>query len=91
MMNINLHIERLILDGLPIESKQGALVKQAVEVELTRLLEANGLSASLQAGGALRHLQANSIQLSSEKMPTQLGEQIAQSVYGSIGNEGVKE
>jgi hypothetical protein len=90
-MNINLHIERLILDGLPIEARQGALLKEAVEAELTRLLEQNGLSANLQAGGALRRLQANSIQLDGEKMPTQLGTQIAQTVYGSIGNEGVKK
>ena len=30
-MNIDLHIERLILDGLPIEHNQGSLVKSAVE------------------------------------------------------------
>ena len=37
-MNINLHIERLILDGLPITRQQGPHVQAAVEAELTRLL-----------------------------------------------------
>ena len=42
-MNIRLHIERLILDGLPVNSVQSPQVKAAVEAELTRLLTADGL------------------------------------------------
>jgi hypothetical protein len=84
-MNIKVHIERLILDGLPIEARQGALVKQAVEAELTRLLEENGLSERLQAGGAMPSLGASSIQVNAEKNPAQIGQQIGQSVYGGIG------
>lgn len=84
MMNINLHIERLILDGLPIEAKQGALVREAVEAELTRLLEANGLSTSLQAGGAMPSVRAEAISVTAEKTPAQIGQQIAQSVYGGF-------
>ena len=41
-MNINLHIERLILDGLPIEPRQRAQVQAAVEAELARLLRPAG-------------------------------------------------
>ena len=37
-MNINLHIERLMLDGLSIASGEAALVQMAVEAELGRLL-----------------------------------------------------
>jgi hypothetical protein len=90
-MNINLHIERLIIDGLPIEAGQGALVKAMLEAELTRLLEAHGLSAGLQAGGAMPGLQASAVELNAEKNPGQIGAQIARAVYGSIGNEGVKK
>lgn len=88
-MNINLHIERLILDGLPIDSRQGASVKEAVEAELTRLLEENGLSGSLQAGGAFPNLRTQSVDLSTGKSPAHAGEQIAQAVYGKIGSDGV--
>ena len=45
--NIHLHIERLILDGLPIECAQGPHVQAAVEAELARLLTENGLDATL--------------------------------------------
>jgi hypothetical protein len=88
-MNINLHIERLVLEGLPTENRHSALVKAAIEAELTRLLTENGLSAGLQSGGVFPRLQANALQLGTEKTP-QLGQQIAQSIYGSIGNEVVK-
>ena len=44
--NIHLHIERLILDGLPIERAQGPHVQAAVEAELARLLTENGLDAT---------------------------------------------
>jgi hypothetical protein len=91
MMNINLHIERLVLDGLPVEARHGALLKEVIAAELERLLEANGLAASLQTGGVLPRLPAASIQLGSEKVPTRLGQQIAQTVYASIGNDVVKK
>ena len=45
--NIHLHIERLVLDGLPIDRGQGPHVQAAVEAELTRLLTENGLDATL--------------------------------------------
>jgi hypothetical protein len=90
-MNINLHIERLVLDGLSIDSRQGALVKEAVTAELTRLLEENGLPASLQSGGAFPNMQTQSVNLTAGKNPALSGEQIAQAVYGRIGSDGVEK
>ena len=86
-MNINLHIERLILDGLPIDARQRAEVQAAIEAELARLLMQNGLKAGLLAGGAMPSLRAEAIQLMRENNAAQLGAQIAQSVYGGIGPE----
>ncbi len=84
--NIHLHIERLILDGLPIERSQGPHVQAAVEAELSRLLTENGLAPNLQTGGAMPNVHANAIQLTASSSPAQVGTQIAQSVYGGIGN-----
>ena len=86
-MNINLHIERLVLEGLPIEARQGALLKEAVAAELTRLLQEDGLAASLQSGGTVPRLNASSFQLSGEPTPLRTGQQIAQAVYGGIGSK----
>jgi hypothetical protein len=85
-MNINLHIERLVLDGLPVERNQASSIQTAVEAELTRLLSENGLAADLQSGGMLSNIHANGIQLAGSN-PVNMGTQIAQSVYGGIGND----
>ena len=84
-MNIKLHIEHLVLDGLPTASARGPQVKAAVEAELTRLLAAGGLSRELQAGGTMPRVPVNPLRISPETRPAQLGKQIAQSVYGGIG------
>ena len=83
-MNINVHIERLVLDGLPVTSSQGSLVQAAVEAELARLLTAEGLSAEFLAGGAMPSLRAGGIHLTKDSNPTQLGQQIAQAVHGGL-------
>ncbi len=84
-MNVSIHIERLILDGLSLSHTQRPLVQAAVEAELARLVAAQGISPSLQAGGALPSVPVGSIQLTSDGNPRMLGQKIAQAVYGEIG------
>jgi hypothetical protein len=52
-LNINLHIERLILDDVNLPPGQTHLLQVGLETELTRLLTEGGLAAQLSAGGAL--------------------------------------
>ncbi len=85
-MNINLHIERLVLDGVNILPGQRHLLQASVETELARMLTDGGLSPSLAQGVALPRLSTGGIQLTGNE-PTQLGQKIAQSVYGGIGHE----
>jgi hypothetical protein len=84
-MNINLHIERLVLDGIPLGPGQRPLLQAAVETELTRLLANGGLSDAIQSGGALYNVRTASIQLANDGSPARLGERIAGAVYGGIG------
>lgn len=84
-MNIELHIDRLVLEGLPLESRHGPHLRQAIESELHRLLQAQGLSADLQTRQSLRRVQAPTIQLGGSEQPQSLGQQIAQSIYSGIG------
>lgn len=84
-MNIKLHIERLILEGLPVGPGQGALVKAAVEAELGRLLVDGGLARGLQSDGSLPNIRAGSIELHGKDNPVRLGQEVARSVYGGIG------
>jgi hypothetical protein len=85
-MNINVSIERLVLDGLPVSSAQASLLGAAVETELARLLATGGLKMGLQFGGAWPSVPVSVIQLTASK-PAQLGQQIAHAVYGGIGQE----
>jgi hypothetical protein len=84
-MKIALHIDRLILDGLSLERRQGPLVQAAVEKELTRLIAAHGLGHEWRSGGAVPRMRGRGIQLTNETHPTRLGQQIARSVYSGIG------
>ncbi len=80
---IKVHIERLVLDGLPVTRAQGPLVQAAVEAELSRLLGEGGLGLELAAGGAVPSVRADGIN-SVGKSPAQIGRQIARSVYGGM-------
>ena len=85
-MNIHIYIDRLILDGLPITRSQGPLVQAAVEAELARLFNENGMAETLQTSIAVPSVRANGMQLASGSNPAQMGTQIAQSVYSGIGD-----
>jgi hypothetical protein len=86
-MNIRLHIERVILNDVPISSAQSPILGKAVEAELVRLLTEGGLNPDLQSGGALANIPANSIHVPSNAGPSHWGQQIAQSVYDGIGSK----
>lgn len=84
-MNINLHIERLILDGAPIARSQGAVVQAAVEAELAQLLATGGLKAEFASGAAVALLRAIPIQFAPNIEPQAMGAQIAGAVYHQLG------
>jgi len=84
-MNINLHIKRLVLDGVPLGHGQGPLLQAAVEAELTRRLKNGGLGDVLQAGGDFYNVRSADIQLASDAGPERIGRQIAGAVYRGIG------
>ena len=84
-MNVNVHIERLVLDGIDLPRYDRAALKASVSAELARLLADGGLSSSLRAGGAVPSLPAGGIQLAAQSEPTHLGQQIARAVYGGLG------
>ena len=84
MLNINLHIDRLILDGIDIASHQHTDLQMVVETEIARLLSEGGLGSGLSAGTTVRELSGGMIQPAGSD-PTEFGKQIARAVYGGIG------
>lgn len=86
-MNINLHIDRLVLDGIPLDSHQRSVLQQALQGELTRLLANGNLNPDFAGGIAIYRLTVPGIQLGENLQPTQLGQQIAGALYGGIAHE----
>jgi hypothetical protein len=84
-VNIELHIERIVLDGLQVASSERAHLQAAVQAELTRLLAAGGLRSELLSGGAMRSLGAGEVQVTNNMSALQLGNRIAQAVHGGVG------
>lgn len=84
-MKVHLHIERLILDGLPVERRDATLVQASIEAEMVRLLSTEGVAPSLLSGGSLHAQRADSISVTRDTTPAELGTQIAQAVYGGLG------
>ncbi|MEH2221903.1 hypothetical protein [Nostoc sp.] len=80
-MNINIDIEKLILEGVAISPRQGRLLQAEVEAELARLLSAEGLPDEWQGAGIVPHVPSGAIQLKLGTNPTQMGRQIAQRIY----------
>ena len=81
-MRIQLHIDRLVLDGLPVDWASGPAVKAAVE--LTRLLSKGSLATELASGIAVPALRGGSINVADKVKPTALGRDIAGAVYRGI-------
>lgn len=85
MVRMSIHIERLILDGLPVDRSDGPAVKAAVEEELSKLIADRGISFEFITGGAVALISANDIRFGPGASPSNLGTQIARSVYGRMG------
>lgn len=85
MMNVSLHIERLILDGVEGGTLDERGLQAAVTAELTRLLTEGGLHPDLTGGGARASVRGGAFQTPAGGGADPLGQHIARAVYGGIG------
>jgi hypothetical protein len=90
-MNITLHIDRLVLDGLPVQFLDGALLQVAVEKELRWLFAENGIPRDLQGGGNQAHMLAPTLRLDASPDAKVLGAQIGSGVYSVFAGMNQKE
>jgi hypothetical protein len=82
-MNVRVHVERLVLEGIPLEPQAGPRLQAAVEAELTRLLAAE-VPPLLRGGGAVPVLHAEAGPLVGEGRPAPVGAQVARALYRSL-------
>jgi hypothetical protein len=83
-MNVNLHIERLVLDGVGIEPGQRDSLQAAIESELRRRFRSGALGSDLVAGAALPHLNAAQIRTTVQVRTADLGQQIAGAIHEGL-------
>jgi copper homeostasis protein CutC len=84
-VNINLHIERLILDAVDVRPGQRDLLRATLETELARLLTEGGLASALRNGGAFARITTPAIPIHDGNGRADFGKQIAAAVYRGIG------
>jgi hypothetical protein len=83
-MTIHVHIERLVLDGLPVVRAQRGTLASALVAEMGRLLAAEGIGSILTADSALAHLRAADLRLGASGGPAALGTQIAAAIHAGM-------
>jgi hypothetical protein len=84
-VKIHVHIERLILEDLPVGHAQGPHIGAAIEKELTRLLVTGGLRRELRGGVAVPRLRAGVLQVTREASAPRIGQGIARAIHEGIG------
>ena len=80
--NIELHIDELVLRGLP--GAQRDHIAAAVEAELQRLLDESGLPPSLAEGARLPEVQLDNLRLAAGVKPAAIGVQVAGAIYQNL-------
>lgn len=84
-MTIHVHIDRLVLDGLPLDPRGRRHLRSAVETELGRLLATGGVTPELMRSGVVARLPTGWTRLPDGGDPGGLGRGIARAVHGGIG------
>lgn len=89
-MRIDVHIERLVLEGLPITAAEGPRVRAAVEHELARLFATGGLNSEFAAGGARARIDAPQLTLAPRAQPENIGRAVARSIHTGLGDAATR-
>jgi hypothetical protein len=82
-MRLHLHIERLVLEGMPVNAAQGEEVRLAVETALAEKFMSAAAAARWTTGAALDRVAGASLPLTGRETPTGLADGIARSLHAS--------
>lgn len=82
---IELRIERVVLDGLPLDRRAAEAVRQALESELAARLEAPEAAARLAALTTVPSLRSPHIPAEAHADPAALGRAAAGSIAEALG------
>ena len=83
-MNVYVHIDRLILEGVPVDFAGRPALQAAVEAEIGRLFAERGVAPGLFAGGARAEAPAGAVSLPGGVGAEDWGREIGRAVHGGI-------
>jgi len=83
-MTISLHIDRLVIDRVPVQPGRSHEIQAAVEATLTQLLGERGVSSSLINAGAVAGLDGGALRVEPSMSMTDLGGAIATAVHATL-------
>lgn len=86
---VNLHIEQLVLSGIPEQEREG--VGRAVQAELSRLLSERGIPEAWSNGRAIPSLDGGSFAILSSMSAEAKGRSIAGRIYSAHVAGGGRE
>jgi hypothetical protein len=82
MMNLELHIEKLVLPDLSAGERRR--VVSALEQELLRLLREEGVPPQLTLGQSTLPLDASQVAIAKDTKPDAIGRQLAQTIHTDL-------
>jgi len=85
-MNLDLHIDRLVVDGIRLRPADVPAMKQAIEAELGRLLQQPGSTPT--ASTSIASLALPGATLRPGAPARAVGSQVARSIYGGVFQGG---
>lgn len=83
-MALHLHIERLVLDGLPMGPRERRELEATLGAELGRLLAGGALHPELAAGGAVPALRVPDVALAPGASGAAVGHGLAASIHAGL-------
>jgi hypothetical protein len=83
-MNLTVHIERLVLDGVAVAPADRPLLQAALEAELGRLLAAGGPGRERWSPAAIPMRAAGPLRLPTDGAAGRLGAAIATAVHAAV-------
>ena len=84
-VGIEVHIDHLVIEGLPVGPDQADLIRAAIEGELARLLASGGPPTGLTRGGTRPEARGGAISYGTDDTPATLGTRIGRAIHGGIG------
>ena len=86
-MDIRVHIDRLVIEGVPVPPGERPLIQAALEAELADRLAASGLPPGILTGDAIPRLAAGAIHLPPQPGAAALGRQIAGAIHTGLARD----